>query len=783
MDLVTCQRGMEVTAPDPALIGHIDPHWLWAQATQFEGYLRKGDNRVRAVVELSSDEATNKCQREEFRKRATGANPSIELSALHRRRLGVPGCAHFVARLASADIDAGKYSTICQRIKPVFVGAGETIANPPATEKPLPLTDMDMAAQIEIGNVQHVQDRIAASLRFAPLQFLQLTEASASNAVSALGWPPGTGMRELSGDMVLELASPGDTASAPSEPTPPTPPTLATVVVGVIDFGCPFAHAHFANDGPAGEPGSRVHYFWDQGRMPDWRAPAGAHDSANKLWATPDDFDYGREAVADRLAALMARWLGEASPVYAKPLQRHDALFEQACYACAGLPELLATASHGAHVLDIAAGRGFTPCGREPLNDDAAAKAPIVFVQLPGPAVSDLSGGWLDAYVIDAAHYIIDRARKIDADARVVINLSFGSYAGPHDGSSLLERALDDIATSQGVAVVLAAGNTPSSDKPIHAFGQLASGARASVCWHIPSHDVTQSFLELWADGQGGARPTLAVTLTSPDRQELRVEGIGVSAQAPAAGWRTDVSTAMVAVCPQSSGASATMALMAVGPTRFADRDTSTAQPAAAGVWTITVENKGAAVADIHLWAERDEPGRGPRRAAAQSHLSAPLDGVIQPSMSHTLTAQACGEHTIVVGGAVLDVPAWHVYGESASGPSRNDRRKGPDLLAPAARMVGQPANPATVFQRRGIVAAANLSAGEFEMQGTSMAAPWVARKVAAIMASNSPTLRSSVRAAIGALSRQRGPEPAPDDPRSGIGALMPDGSLIAGAP
>ncbi len=772
MDLVTGQRGMEVTAPNPALVGHVDPHWLWAQRTAFTGYRLKGDGRVRAVVELSSDEEANRRQRDAFRALVTGANPSIKVPPLHQRRLALPSCTHFVARLAIADINAGTYSTISQRIKPVLVGAGEPTVAGSAAEKPLPVNDMDMVAQIEIGNVQQVQDRIASSLRFASLEFLQVTEVSATNSRDALGWLSGTNKHGLSGDRIHKLALPGDSVSAPSEAKPPT------VVVGVIDFGCPFAHAHFANDGPAGEPGSRVQYFWDQGRMPDWRAPAGAHDSAKKLWAPLDDFGYGRETDAGRLAALMARWLGQASPVYGKTLQRHDALFEQACYACAGLPELLTTASHGAHVLDIAAGRGFTPCGCKPLSDDAAAQAPIVFVQLPELAVSDLSGGWLDAYVIDAVHYIIDRARQIDADARVVINLSFGSYAGPHDGSSLLEKALDDIATSQGVVMVLAAGNTPPSDKPIHAFGELASGARASVHWHIPSNDATQSFLELWADAKSGSQPTLAVTMTAPGGQDLRVEGFDVSAQSPASGWRPDVSPAMVAVCRQSSGAYVTMALMAVGPTQRADEDVNTVQPAAAGIWTITVENKGAAAADIHLWAERDEPGRGSRRAGAQSHVSAPLGGAIQPSMSHTLTAQACGEHTVVVGGAVVGAPALQVYGESASGPSRDGKRNGPDLAGPAARLACQSANPGTPSQLRGIVAAGNLSGDEVEMQGTSMAAPWVARKVTAILAGNLLPDRRSIRRAI-----LNGEEPGADDARRGLGTLMPDGSFIADRP
>lgn len=761
MDLVTGQGGMEVTAPDPALVGHIDPHWLWARATEFTGYLLKGDDRVRAVVELSSDEAANQRQREAFL--GWAVDESIQVPPHHQLRLAVPGCTHFVARLPIADIEAGKFSSISRRIKPVFVGKGEPTTAPPPTAMPLPLDDTNMVAQIEVGNGQLVHEGIASSLAYAPYTFLHVPVFFDAVPLKHGNWLTG----HVEGNLGQQSASALDEWNAPSVTEPPA------VVVGIIDFGCPFAHAHFAEDAPGGEPGSRVRFLWDQGRMQAWRSPTGAHDSSQKLWSKPDDFGYGRETNAGRLKTLMARWLGQPSPVYGTTLQRHDALFEQACYACAGLPELLVNASHGAHVLDIAAGSGFAPSGCAPLSDDAAAHAPIVFVQLPEQAVRDLSGGWLDAYVIDGVHYIIDRARQIDPRARVVINLSFGSYAGPHDGSSLLEKALDDIAASQGVVMVLAAGNTPPVDKPIHAYGRLEKGSRASVNWHILSNDATQNFLELWGDTPDGSQPTLAVTMKPPDGQDLHVEGIGVSTQSPAAGWRSDVSPAMAAVCQRAVDPIATMALLAVGPTRLMDRDENTAQPATAGIWNITIENKGQVAADIHLWAERDEPGRVYRRLGAQSYLSSPADGAIQPSMSHTLTAQSCGEHTLVVGGTVLGATAWQVYGETASGPSRNGRRDGPDLAAPAARLVYQSAKPGSSSQLRGLAAAGNLSGVEIEMHGTSMAAPWVSRKVTAILADTSVTDRQSIRRAF--LNKTL---TGADDRRTGMGALMADGSF-----
>ena len=43
--------------------------------------------------------------------------------------------------------------------------------------------------------------------------------------------------------------------------------------------------------------------------------------------------------------------------------------------------------------------------------------------------------------VLDGLHYIVSRCAN---DAAIVVNISWGTLAGPHDGSSLLEAAMDD---------------------------------------------------------------------------------------------------------------------------------------------------------------------------------------------------------------------------------------------------------------------------------------------------------------------------------------------------
>lgn len=114
--------------------------------------------------------------------------------------------------------------------------------------------------------------------------------------------------------------------------------------------------------------------------------------------------------------------------------------------------------NHGTFVLDIAAGpREFTASvaglgpalAWDPLAPpswqaatDLASRCPIVAVQLDWATVKDTSGGSMRAHLLDGLLYILSNC-ALQAD--VVVNMSWGTLAGPHDGSSLFERALDEL--------------------------------------------------------------------------------------------------------------------------------------------------------------------------------------------------------------------------------------------------------------------------------------------------------------------------------------------------
>ena len=96
---------------------------------------------------------------------------------------------------------------------------------------------------------------------------------------------------------------------------------------------------------------------------------------------------------------------------------------EDGCYADAGFTSLKHRRSHGAHVMDVFAGRIPTssrigPCLRADRRDppswkpgtDPASSADVVFVQFPENSIRDATGVWLLDYVVQGIQYILSFA-------------------------------------------------------------------------------------------------------------------------------------------------------------------------------------------------------------------------------------------------------------------------------------------------------------------------------------------------------------------------------------
>lgn len=251
-------------------------------------------------------------------------------------------------------------------------------------------------------------------------------------------------------------------------------------IVGVVDFGCDFAHDNFRE----GDGRSRVLAIWNQSGAPTSESP----------------FGFGR--------------------VHRKA-QIDEALKNGDPYKALGYgPDASEVdGTHGTHVSDIAAGNG-----RGSGVPGVAPAAKMIFVDLAsddipwdGPEAVGKSFGD-SVHLLEAVRFIFDEAGTTPC----VVNLSLGTNGGPHDGSTLVEQGFDRLLSQQSNrAIVLAASNSFADG--IHASGMVPQGGTLDVPWLIPNNDGTSNEMELWYPGAD--RFTLEVI--APDGTSVAVVAPG----------------------------------------------------------------------------------------------------------------------------------------------------------------------------------------------------------------------------------------------------------------
>jgi len=513
----------------------------------------------------------------------------------------------------------------------------------------------------------------------------------------------------------------------------PPPPTA--VVTGVIDDGIAFAHDRFfSHDGT-----TRIEFFWDQTRP-------------SAIWGW---WGYGSEiGKRDAGVGIDARLLAS----------RHGALVDedevyrlggQVDHARPGHKPLAARASHGAHVMDLACNG---PGPDVPPLRPAAHKRPIVAVQLPVATVADTSGATLEPQIFNGLCYIIDRADAIadlygSAPLPIVVNVSYGTIAGPHDGSGLLEAAMDALLQScnppssqPSMRVVLPAGNSHLSR--CHARLSVPPKQSRQLAWRVVPDDWTESHVEIWLPA-GTDLATLAISISAPDA----VTSTGPLV--PGLSWELRSGANMVvgnACChlPAKPGGR-TLVRLDLAPTGRPDGGLPLAP---AGLWRIKIDNsKGKrAVNGMHAWIQRDDTAPGYRRRGRQSHFDDPADRryddggraiEVDSNASYvkrqgTLNAIATGRQPVVIGGFNRAERTAAPY--SASGPLLPPQRGAPNSTGPDAML---PSDDAA--SHRGVLAAGTRSNTCVAAYGTSVAAPQAAFGLAEWMAAGLPDRRAAM--------------------------------------
>jgi Subtilase family len=660
----------------------LDPLFYWAELVNFRGFLQAGNTSIRVAIELTSPgSGVALVQAEKDLWLQIAPRYLADLSDKTKGRL------FLTARVKVSKLEALARMPGVLRVKPAFL-AGQR------SDKPL---------ELWLGGLN------SEALR--PSLVLGMQSAMANGDSSAV-----KGAEQV---RAMQAATKSKASSRKSFPDGSDAP-----LIGVIDFGCAFAHPHLQKQATGkNRSATRIAWLWDQGRSAE--RPDG-HSSWP--WRRPSELAYGREASAADLDAL-AKGIRTAALQAKVSGGLTAARIEEACYVAAEMPELLDSWSHGTAVLGVAAAWPHTHIAPEELAD-AAAKADIVFVQLPKSAVDDQSGGWVTGYLLDGIEYILAKALGRHA----VINVSIGSYAGSHDGASLLETALALYAKRSDVTLVLAAGN--GAGRKGHAVAKIEPGASEPLKWVLPADDPTQSFLELWYERPADDR------LPSFDLKHSAAGPINCNQAAAApitrSGNPSQAIGAFVHLPLGNPGTRSGMVLVALAPTLSLDDVAATTElTAPAGTWTITVTNPSNHTLSIHAYVERDEVGASRRSSRPDSILSVPGGSAWTLSDEGTLTAQSTAKGVISVGSYVLDsslLPAARprMAASSSRGGARVGGRVDVDVLAPGAERIDG--------LDRGLVVLPNFSGplrqpgtdavGQaVRLQGTSLATPCVVRQ------------------------------------------------------
>jgi hypothetical protein len=522
-------------------------------------------------------------------------------------------------------------------------------------------------------------------------------------------------------------------------PQPPTgAPENGTVVVGVIDDGFAFAHERFRLE----DNTTRVEYIWLQDGVCIGRgSPVPYGRECRKR-------DQGLEKGIDKLL---------------KECTTDGFLDEDKLYRLTGVVDftrdghkaVARRAVHGTHVLDLA-------CGFEP--SDKRGDRPIVCVQLPWRTTADTSGARLEPFVTDGIRYILARADRI-AEQRncgplpVVINFSYGIIAGPHDGKSALEDAIDRILAARkgrrSLEIVIPSGNSHL----VRAHTEVSLAARPSrprargahsrdaieLAWRVLPDDRTSSFLEVWLPPFPADRTRrIEITITPPGGPAS--PPLGDEEDGKGWEWKPGNDVLCWVVYQTYLLNQRGRFFVALLPTAFLD---APGDLAPSGVWTVKLQNVSLAkIASVHAWIQRDDTPFGYPIRGRQSYFDEAcyvrfdaqgreVEEDPAPPSCHLrrtglINAIATGNETIVAGGYLRRELRFARY--SAGGtPAAAIRSPDAALVSDDSKVLG------------GVLAAGSRSGSRVAFSGTSVAAPQLARWVADNLAAGNLPDRAAV--------------------------------------
>lgn len=248
------------------------------------------------------------------------------------------------------------------------------------------------------------------------------------------------------------------------------------ILLAVIDSGINYTNRNFRN----ADGSTRILSLWDQTVSPD----------AEKGFFPPEGFQTGTEFTREQINAALRE---------ADPLRQYE------------LVPSRDSSGHGTAVAGIAAGAAVNATGGTADNgyEGVAPESELLIVKLGTPRENSFPR---TTEMMRAVTYVVRKAQSLNRP--VAINLSFGNTYGAHDGSSLLERFLDNAAEIGRTVICVGSGNEGASAG--HREGRVNVGETAATELSVGAYETSFS-VQLWKT----YTDVFLITLRSPGGQEF----------------------------------------------------------------------------------------------------------------------------------------------------------------------------------------------------------------------------------------------------------------------